>query len=408
MNKKERGNFLKLIRESKGYTEEQVAKILRLSPKTLTRWESGLEIPDVDMINSLAELYNITVDEILIGLNEYKKEEQFTNGEINLKERTISNLICKNCIAEHNVFFIVSIAIGGMFFLLELIIGFLFNGLASMILITFGLMMVIAVMIIGNYEIKTKYYQDNKITSENFFDLRKEIHRKNVLFADIVFALVTASLLFLLTLLIFGFYEIANTSNTIVYLLFLILIIMCGYLLIRSHFSRYNLTRDYEPLNKKIRIFASISSISAILLILSVNYNEFIFQNDTVIGNAPHTYTIISNFIFWVRTYFINGINIGFTYRIISIVFLCISIFGIILSAIFKQNVLMMVSFIVGMVSPFLVKYDFITSKQTNIKLLFNLNFMGILFSVFFIVSMVIIFINNKKIIKGNLSSLNS
>ncbi|UKI49309.1 MAG: helix-turn-helix domain-containing protein [Clostridium sp.] len=43
---------------------------LFVSPKTISRWESGLGIPDINIISSVADFYGVTVDEILKGEKE--------------------------------------------------------------------------------------------------------------------------------------------------------------------------------------------------------------------------------------------------------------------------------------------------------------------------------------------------
>lgn len=72
------GDFLRSLRKSKGLTQEEVATRLMLSPKTISRWESGLGLPDISIITDVALLYDVTVDEILKGQRNSK----------NLKEET--------------------------------------------------------------------------------------------------------------------------------------------------------------------------------------------------------------------------------------------------------------------------------------------------------------------------------
>ena len=67
MDLKKTREFLKALRKAKGLTQEEVAADLFLSPKTISRWESGLGIPDINIISSVAEFYGVTVDEILKG-----------------------------------------------------------------------------------------------------------------------------------------------------------------------------------------------------------------------------------------------------------------------------------------------------------------------------------------------------
>ena len=72
------GDFLRSLRKAKGLTQEDVAARLMLSPKTISRWESGLGLPDISIITDVATLYDVTVDEILKGQRNSK----------NLKEET--------------------------------------------------------------------------------------------------------------------------------------------------------------------------------------------------------------------------------------------------------------------------------------------------------------------------------
>ena len=44
------GDFLRSLRKAKGLTQEDVATRLMLSPKTISRWESGLGLPDISII----------------------------------------------------------------------------------------------------------------------------------------------------------------------------------------------------------------------------------------------------------------------------------------------------------------------------------------------------------------------
>lgn len=55
---------LKRLRLAKNYTQEQVASLLNISPKSLSRWECGSSMPDVMMLPELARLYGVTVDDL--------------------------------------------------------------------------------------------------------------------------------------------------------------------------------------------------------------------------------------------------------------------------------------------------------------------------------------------------------
>lgn len=61
------GEFLANLRKSKGFTQEEVAKQLHISNKTLSSWEKGRTTPDICMLPALAEIYGVAIDEIVRG-----------------------------------------------------------------------------------------------------------------------------------------------------------------------------------------------------------------------------------------------------------------------------------------------------------------------------------------------------
>jgi len=55
----------KQLRNDKGLTQEQIAEIFHLSPKSVSRWETGANYPDIDTLLKLSSFFDITVDELL-------------------------------------------------------------------------------------------------------------------------------------------------------------------------------------------------------------------------------------------------------------------------------------------------------------------------------------------------------
>ncbi len=66
------GNRLLKLRTQRGLTQIQVAEMLGVSNKAVSKWECGEALPSVDMLVALSRLYGVSIDEIL--LNEDKKE----------------------------------------------------------------------------------------------------------------------------------------------------------------------------------------------------------------------------------------------------------------------------------------------------------------------------------------------
>ncbi len=61
------------LRTSKGVTQEDVAKKLAISNKTISKWENGASMPDLPMLIELSKYYGISTD-ALLGLSNDKKQ----------------------------------------------------------------------------------------------------------------------------------------------------------------------------------------------------------------------------------------------------------------------------------------------------------------------------------------------
>ena len=67
MNQQKIGGFLKGLRKEKGLTQEQLAEQFSVSSRTVSRWETGSNMPDVGMLVELADFYNVDIREIIDG-----------------------------------------------------------------------------------------------------------------------------------------------------------------------------------------------------------------------------------------------------------------------------------------------------------------------------------------------------
>lgn len=71
---------LKVLRTQKGYTQEEIANRLNVSRQAVSRWETGKSVPDIENLALLAEIYSISIDELLGKeriCEEEKKENKF-------------------------------------------------------------------------------------------------------------------------------------------------------------------------------------------------------------------------------------------------------------------------------------------------------------------------------------------
>ena len=71
------GAFLKDLRKEKGITQEQLAEKLGVSGRTISRWETGKNMPDISLLVEIAEFFDVSIPEIIKGerKSEYMKNE---------------------------------------------------------------------------------------------------------------------------------------------------------------------------------------------------------------------------------------------------------------------------------------------------------------------------------------------
>ena len=98
---------LKTLRKNKGLSQEELSVKLHVVRQTISKWESGLSVPDAEMLINISELFETPVSEIL-GENIEKKEkddlkviseklevinEQLSNYQKEKKKKKIQALI---------------------------------------------------------------------------------------------------------------------------------------------------------------------------------------------------------------------------------------------------------------------------------------------------------------------------
>ena len=67
MDQKKTGEFLKELRTKKQMTQEQVAEKFNVSSRTVSRWETGRNMPDISLLTEIADFYDVDVREIIEG-----------------------------------------------------------------------------------------------------------------------------------------------------------------------------------------------------------------------------------------------------------------------------------------------------------------------------------------------------
>ncbi|MBR5317903.1 MAG: helix-turn-helix transcriptional regulator [Lachnospiraceae bacterium] len=87
MDQKKVGSFLKELRKEKGVTQERFAEILGISGRTVSRWETGSNMPDISLLVEIAEFFDVSIPEIING----ERKSESMNQEIKEVAESLSD-----------------------------------------------------------------------------------------------------------------------------------------------------------------------------------------------------------------------------------------------------------------------------------------------------------------------------
>lgn len=92
MNQSAIGNFIAQKRKEKNLTQAQLAQILGISNKTISKWETGRCMPDYSIIKKLCEELGITLSELIDGEEEKESIRVYDDEQILELLKRIQNL----------------------------------------------------------------------------------------------------------------------------------------------------------------------------------------------------------------------------------------------------------------------------------------------------------------------------
>ncbi len=85
MNTEHIGKFIHELRKEKELTQEQLADLIPIGRGAVSKWERGVTIPDSSTLLRLSDIFDVTINEILVGSRLSKKEENSIVNKITLK-----------------------------------------------------------------------------------------------------------------------------------------------------------------------------------------------------------------------------------------------------------------------------------------------------------------------------------
>lgn len=76
MDQQKIGTFLKELRSGKKLTQEQLAEKFGVSRRTVSRWETGSNMPDLDILIEMADYFEVDLRELLDGERKGEKMDK--------------------------------------------------------------------------------------------------------------------------------------------------------------------------------------------------------------------------------------------------------------------------------------------------------------------------------------------
>lgn len=145
MDQKKAGCFFKELRKEKGLTQENLAERLNISGRTVSRWETGRNMPDLDILIEMSDFYKVDIRELIDGERKSEKMNQ-KEEETVLKVADYSNEEKKQLMQRMHVLSWVGVITFIIFLVME-IMGLAESGVTEIIAsfccgVSFGILII--------------------------------------------------------------------------------------------------------------------------------------------------------------------------------------------------------------------------------------------------------------------------
>ena len=76
MDQKKIGSFLRELRKEQRITQEDLAEKLNVSSRTISRWETGSNMPVISLLIEIADFFDVSIPEIINGERKSEKMDE--------------------------------------------------------------------------------------------------------------------------------------------------------------------------------------------------------------------------------------------------------------------------------------------------------------------------------------------
>lgn len=173
MEKKTIGSFISALRKANGMTQKNLAEMLNVSDKTVSRWERDESAPDLSLIPVIAEIFGITSDELLRG---ERKPQNDIQEKTDTKREKQLQWIAESNKTKFTVKSVISIGISVIGIIAAMIANFGFTSgtvgfFICCVFIVASVICETAFTILAFSSVKTQDYEEEtaNICKRNFF-----------------------------------------------------------------------------------------------------------------------------------------------------------------------------------------------------------------------------------------------
>ncbi|MBQ6935711.1 MAG: helix-turn-helix transcriptional regulator [Clostridia bacterium] len=195
------GTFLAALRKANGYTQQEVADKLNVSNKTVSKWECDDGCPEIMMLPAIAELYSVTVDEILKG-ERIQKSTNEPESQKEKKENTEkrAKYLVEKLLTQYKNKSIIAITLSVIGAVLPYLGGLIFysNYIFIPIILTIALIAASAIiMAIATNNLKSNLYTNDIVDEETL----KDVKQTSIKYISLIICFPIIALIGLITIL---------------------------------------------------------------------------------------------------------------------------------------------------------------------------------------------------------------
>jgi len=281
MEKKTIGGFIAALRKANGMTQKDLAERLNVSDKTVSRWERDDGAPDLAVIPVIAEIFDVTCDELLRGERKSPAEriEILEDNETSPKGQKQRQRLLKSTLSQYKNYTYIAIGISVVGMIVALVCNLAF--LKAILGFFLGAIFFATSIVCQAVFVNKAFFsvEDAGLDERVFSDLK----RKVISFAEKSIGLTVAFIGFTIPMILVDAYMGLSSDNLLIWgsigaAAFLLIYAVVLYFLNASLLKKavYSLSeKEVEVYHRNHKLKRTCAIILVILLVVTFAGHQF-------------------------------------------------------------------------------------------------------------------------------------